>query len=76
MGSDSIDLDWESIESDPMILHDPLQSAGQILSAVTLPSAETELLAVVELSALMVAPQVEGAPLTQLQFEHPPYWNA
>lgn len=52
------------------------QSAGQILSAVTLPSAETELLAVVELSALMVAPQVEGAPLTQLQFEPPPYWNA
>ena len=68
MGSDSIDLDWESIESDPMILHDPLQSAGQILSAVTLPSAKTELLA--------VAPQVEDTPLIQLQFERPPYWNA
>jgi tRNA-modifying protein YgfZ len=49
-------------------------SAGQILSTVTLPSAETHFLAVVELGALQAPPQIEGAPQLELQFERPPYW--
>jgi tRNA-modifying protein YgfZ len=49
-------------------------SAGQILSAVTLSSAETHFLAVVDLSALQDPPQVEDAPSVELQFERPPYW--
>jgi hypothetical protein len=55
---------------------DAAQSAGQILSTVTLPSAETHFLAVVDLGALQEAPQIEGAPQTELRFERPPYWIA
>ncbi len=50
------------------------RSAGQILSAVTLPSAETHFLAVVELGVLKAPSQIEDAPLIELQFERPPYW--
>ncbi len=49
-------------------------SAGQILSAVTLPSAESHFLAVVDLSALQAPPEIEDSPTVDLQFERPPYW--
>lgn len=49
-------------------------SAGRILSTVTR-AATTELLAVIELGALIDPPQIEDAPHARLQLERPPYWH-
>ncbi len=49
--------------------------AGHVLSVVTTPAGTTDLLAVVELSALDTAPQPESGPVIDLLFSHPPYWS-